>query len=164
MQIVLLVIQLIVAVALIGCILIQRTAQDGGGLMGGGSTMGGLFTARGSANLLTRTTSILATCFLLNCLVLAYMASHEHRASGSPLDMLGAPKTAQTTGQAEGGSEKEAQKDTGGEHTPVSTTPVSTAVPSGGNSVPAQSAKPVAKGGKAAEGKASTPPQVPIAK
>ena len=37
-------------VALISVILIQRTAQDGGGLTGGGSTMGGLFTARGSAN------------------------------------------------------------------------------------------------------------------
>lgn len=79
MENVLLVIQLIIAVAMVLVILLQRTAQDGGGLMGGGSTMGGLFTARGSANLLTRTTAILAACFILNSLALGYIASSEHR-------------------------------------------------------------------------------------
>jgi preprotein translocase subunit SecG len=87
MQNILLVIQLMVAVALIGVILIQRTAQDGGGLMGGGNTMGGLFTARGSANLLTRTTAFLATVFILNSLVLGYIASNQHH-THSVLDQL----------------------------------------------------------------------------
>jgi len=57
-------------------ILFQRTAQDGGGLVGGGSTMGGLFTARGfgqSAH--SRTTAVLATLFILNSLTLGYIAS-----------------------------------------------------------------------------------------
>jgi preprotein translocase subunit SecG len=79
MQTVLLVVQLLIAVALIAVVLIQRTAQDGGGLMGGGATMGGLFTARGSANLLTRTTAVLATVFILNSLALGYIASSQHQ-------------------------------------------------------------------------------------
>ena|ERR1700722_7528388 len=87
MQVVLLVVQLLVAVSLIGVILIQRTAQDGGGLTGGGSTMGGLFTARGSANLLTRTTAVLATIFICNSLLLGYLASNQHQGH-SVLDQL----------------------------------------------------------------------------
>ncbi len=79
MQNVLLVVQLILAVALVAVILIQRTAQDGGGLTGGGSTMGGLFTARGSANLLTRVTAVLATLFIVNSLALGMMASSQHK-------------------------------------------------------------------------------------
>ena len=98
MQNVLLVFQLIVAIALIGVILIQRTAQDGGGLTGGGSTMGGLFTARGSANLLTRVTAILATLFILNCLALGYLASSAHQTK-SVIDQI-APVEAPATNTA----------------------------------------------------------------
>jgi preprotein translocase subunit SecG len=88
-----LVIQILIAVALIGIILVQRTSQDGGGLMGGGSTMGGLFTARGSANLLTRATAILATMFIINSLALGILASREHQSS-SIIDQL-APQSQQ---------------------------------------------------------------------
>lgn len=94
MQVVMLVIQILIAVSLIGIILVQRTSQDGGGLMGGGSTMGGLFTARGSANLLTRTTAILATLFILNSLALGIMASREHKTQGV-IDQL-VPQTQST--------------------------------------------------------------------
>ena len=89
MQNVLLVVQLIIALALIAVILVQRTAQDGGGLTGGGGggTMGGLFTARGSANLLTRATAALATLFILNCLALGALASSEHQ-SRSLIDQI----------------------------------------------------------------------------
>jgi preprotein translocase subunit SecG len=104
MQVVLLVIQLMVAVALIGAILIQRTAQDGGGLMGGGNTMGGLFTARGSANLLTRTTAVLATIFILNSLALGYIASSQHQ-THSVLDQL-APSAPAPTAPAQPAPEK----------------------------------------------------------
>lgn len=78
MDTVLLVIHLLVAVSLVCVILMQRSSQDGGGLMGGSSTMGGLFTARGSANLLSRTTAVLATAFILLSLVLGIMASQRH--------------------------------------------------------------------------------------
>jgi preprotein translocase subunit SecG len=69
---------MMLAVALIMVILMQRTAQDGGGLMGGSSTMGGLFTARGSANLLTRTTAVLATAFICTSLLLGIIAGQRH--------------------------------------------------------------------------------------
>ena len=84
MSTVVLVIHLIIATALVGVILIQRS--EGGALSGlGGGTMGGLMTARGTANLLTRTTAILATCFIVTSMVLALLASHG-RAGRSILD------------------------------------------------------------------------------
>ncbi len=87
MQNILLVFQILLALALIATILIQRTAQDGGGLTGGGSTMGGLFNARGSANLLTRATAVLATLFICNSLLLGVMATHQ-RDNQSLLDKV----------------------------------------------------------------------------
>ena len=73
MQTLLLVAELIIAVALIGFVLLQRS--EGGALgMGGGSSMGGLFTARGAADTLTRTTSILAFLFFTVCIVLNILA------------------------------------------------------------------------------------------
>lgn len=76
MENVILVIHLLLALAMILLILIQRTAQDGGGLTGGG-TMGGMFTARGSANMLTRTTAILAASFIVTSLILTAIASRH---------------------------------------------------------------------------------------
>jgi preprotein translocase subunit SecG len=67
MQTVLLVIHVILAAAMIGIILIQRS--EGGGL-GMGRSDAGLMTARGQANLLTRTTAILAALFFLTSLAL----------------------------------------------------------------------------------------------
>ncbi len=78
MQTVLLVIHLLITVAMIGVILIQRSE---GGMGLGGGTMGGLMTTRGSANLLTHTTAILAGCFLVTSLALAILASHQNRPS-----------------------------------------------------------------------------------
>ena len=73
MQTILLVAELIIAIALIGFVLLQRS--EGGGLaMGGSSSMGGLFTARGAADTLTRTTSVLAFLFFLTCIVLNILA------------------------------------------------------------------------------------------
>lgn len=74
MQTILLVIHLLITAAMIGVILIQRSE---GGMGLGGGTMGGLMTTRGSANLLTHTTAILAACFLATSLGLAILASHQ---------------------------------------------------------------------------------------
>ncbi|MFC7332054.1 preprotein translocase subunit SecG [Rhodocista pekingensis] len=71
MEKVVLVVHLLIAVSLVGVVLIQKS--EGGGLGIGGGTMGGLMTTRGSANLLTRTTAILAACFFTTSLVLAAM-------------------------------------------------------------------------------------------
>ena len=76
---VVLVIHLILAAALVGVILLQRS--EGGALGGlGGGTFGGLMSARGSANLLTRTTAILAGCFIATSVALALLASHSRNA------------------------------------------------------------------------------------
>lgn len=72
METVVLVIHLLIALALVGVILMQRS--EGGGLGIGGGGVGGMLTARGTANLLTRTTAILAGSFMFTSIVLALMA------------------------------------------------------------------------------------------
>lgn len=80
---VILVVHLILAVALVAVILLQRS--EGGALGIGGGTMGGLMTTRGSANLLTRVTAALAAFFICTSLALAILSS-ANRAPTSILD------------------------------------------------------------------------------
>ncbi len=83
----LLILHLIVTLALIGTVLIQRS--EGGGL-GIGTTqgMGSFMSGRGTANLLTRTTAILAAIFMGLSLTLAVL---NKGTSGVGRDILGAP-------------------------------------------------------------------------
>ena len=76
MQTLLLVAELIIAVALIGFVLLQRSEGGALGMGGGGGGMGGLFTARGAADTLTRTTAVLAFLFFVTCIVLNILALH----------------------------------------------------------------------------------------
>ncbi|MCQ1836761.1 preprotein translocase subunit SecG [Neorhizobium galegae] len=91
MQTVLIVIHLMIVLALVGVVLIQRS--EGGGLgIGGGS---GFMSARGTANALTRTTAILATLFFITSLALGILARYESR----PSDILNRiPQSQQGTG------------------------------------------------------------------
>ena len=66
------VIQAIIAAALVGVVLMQRS--EGGGLGIGGGGPGGLMSARGAADFLTRTTKWLAVLFVLLSIVLAALA------------------------------------------------------------------------------------------
>ena len=68
----LLVVHTLIAIGLVGVILLQRS--EGGGLGIGGGTGGGLMSARGAANLLTRSTTVLASLFILSSIVLAVLA------------------------------------------------------------------------------------------
>ena len=70
----LLIVQTLVAVAMITVILMQRS--EGGGFTGGGSPSG-LMTARGAADFLTRATTILASVFILLSIVLAALAAQQ---------------------------------------------------------------------------------------
>ncbi len=76
---VLLVIHLMLAISMIGVVLLQRSEGGGlgigGGGGGGGGGMGGFLTGRGTANLLTRATAILAGCFMLTSISLTILAS-----------------------------------------------------------------------------------------
>jgi preprotein translocase subunit SecG len=66
------VVQAIVAAALVGVILMQKS--EGGGLGTGGGNPSGLMSARGAADFLTRTTGILATIFVVLSIALAALA------------------------------------------------------------------------------------------
>ncbi len=74
----LLVVQAIIATCLVTVILMQRS--EGGGLGVGGSPAG-FMSARGAADFLTRTTTILASLFVLLSIVMAVMASVKHAPS-----------------------------------------------------------------------------------
>jgi preprotein translocase subunit SecG len=104
MQTLLLVIELVVAVLLIVFILLQRSeggALGIGGGGGGGGGFGGLFSPRGAADTLTRTTSWLAVVFFVVCLALNLLVARGHKQQ-SMLDsqpvpartLPSAPKTA----------------------------------------------------------------------
>jgi preprotein translocase subunit SecG len=72
---VLLVIHLLVAVGLVGVVLLQRS--EGGALGIGGGGGGGFLTGRGTANLLTRATAVLAAVFIVTSLALARLAGGD---------------------------------------------------------------------------------------
>ena len=80
METIVIVIHLLVVIALVGVVLLQRS--EGGGLgIGGGS---GFMTARGAANVLTRTTAFLAVAFFATSLTLSIIA----RYGAQPVDIL----------------------------------------------------------------------------
>jgi len=79
-QFVLIVFHLLVTLVLIGVILLQK-GEDGGAA--GGGVTNPLFSTRASKNGLTMATSILATIFFLNCIVLAILIRNESRLSQS---------------------------------------------------------------------------------
>lgn len=92
METIILVIHLLLAIALVAVILLQRS--EGGALgIGGG---GGVMTGRGAANLLTRTTAILATGFMATSIILAILAGN----TGEPVSILDSAPDAAAPAQA----------------------------------------------------------------
>ena len=69
----LLIIHLILALTMIGAVLLQRSEGGALGIGGGG---GGLMSGRGTANLLTRVTAVLAALFMLSSLLLSILAAN----------------------------------------------------------------------------------------
>src|ERR1700690_409586 len=96
MQSVLIVLQLMASISLVICVLLQRSEGGALGMGGGGSGFGGLFSPRGAADTLTRTTAILAALFFLTCLGLNLLALHgrnEQSILDAPVNSQGpAPK------------------------------------------------------------------------
>jgi preprotein translocase subunit SecG len=86
MSSVLLVIHLIIAIALVATVLLQRSEGGALGMGGGGGGGGGLFTGRGAANVLTRVTAVLAGLFFVTSILLTLLA----RGDGSPQSILDA--------------------------------------------------------------------------
>lgn len=67
----LLAVHFVLTLAIIGLILLQKHDSDGALGSSGGGTANGMFSVRGQANILTRSTAVLMTIFALNCLVMA---------------------------------------------------------------------------------------------
>ena len=79
---ILLVVHLLVAVAIVVLVLLQQgKGSDMGAAFGGGSSQS-LFGARGSANFLSRATSILVTLFFISSLTLAYFYTRQSETAG----------------------------------------------------------------------------------
>ena len=91
MQTILVFAELVIAVALIIFVLLQRSEGGALGMGGGGGGFGGLFSPRGAADTLTRTTAILAALFFLTCLGLNLLALHGRNEQS----ILDAPVTSQ---------------------------------------------------------------------
>jgi preprotein translocase subunit SecG len=81
MTTVLLLIHLLIAVALIGVVLLQRSEGGGLGIGGGGSS--GFMTGRGTANLLTRATAGLAAAFFVTSIGLDSLDQGKQRLPSS---------------------------------------------------------------------------------
>lgn len=81
-----LVVQMLSALAMIGLILIQHgKGADMGAAFGSGGS-GSLFGATGGANFLSRTTAVLAAVFFVCTLLLAYFSNARPVSSGSVLE------------------------------------------------------------------------------
>ena len=87
MQTVVIVVHLLIVLTMIGLVLLQRS--EGGGLGMGGGGGGGFMSARGTANLLSRSTAYLAAAFFVTSLLLSWLAGYERKPT-SILD-TGAP-------------------------------------------------------------------------
>jgi preprotein translocase subunit SecG len=140
MQTVLIVIHLMIVLALVGVVLIQRS--EGGGLgIGGGS---GFMSARGTANALTRTTAILATLFFITSLSMGVLARYSEKPTDI-LDQIPAGQTTQGNGilDAIGGAPaKPVEPTDNGVPTNKATTPAAPAA--NAPAAPAASAAPAA--------------------
>ncbi len=103
---VILVIHLIIALALIGIVLIQRSEGGALGISSGGGA-GSLFSARGVGNTLTRTTAFLALAFFVTSIALTVLST-KRSGGGSvfdtvPTEQAPAGKTPDAGGQSNGG-------------------------------------------------------------
>ncbi|WP_137392351.1 preprotein translocase subunit SecG, partial [Rhodoligotrophos defluvii] len=142
MEEVILVIHLIVAIALVAVVLLQRSEGGALGIGGGGS----MFASRGAANVLTRATAILAGIFFLTSIVLTLM--HSRGGTGSVFDeLIRDQQPAQSSGQGEGGGSGSVLPVLPGGPTPAPSPPApaapAPASPTPGTAVPGASA-PVA--------------------
>ncbi len=88
MIIVLFIVHVLVALALIGVIMLQKS--EGGALGMGGGGMSGFMTGRSTANLLTRTTAILGAAFFATSILLVLLGQAD-RGPRSIIDQGGGP-------------------------------------------------------------------------
>lgn len=93
MIILLFVIHVLIAVALVGVVLLQKSEGGALGMGGGGGGMSGFMTGRSTANLLTRTTAILAAVFMATSILLVLLNSPTKGPPRSFIDEGPGPNT-----------------------------------------------------------------------
>ncbi len=91
MESVVLVIHLFLALAIIGLVLLQRSEGGGLGIGGGSGGLGGLASAKGTANILSRATGICAFAFFSTSLLLGILAGTHSRDREGILEGLEVP-------------------------------------------------------------------------
>jgi len=161
MTTVLIVIHLMVVLAMIGLVLLQRSE---GGALGIGGGAGGFMTGRGAGNVLTHATGVLAIVFFMTSIGLAFLARMESRPSDIfdtlpgqsqpaapappvPAPAAGAPTSAEDVLRGLGGPQAPpAAEDAGGTEAPA-----------------AEGAAPAADSTAAPAGPAATAPAIPAA-
>lgn len=91
MSTVILLIHVIIAIALVGVILLQRSEGGALGIGGGGGGGGGtgFMTGRSAGDALTRTTAILAACFFATSIALSILANHNTASTPSIVPTTG---------------------------------------------------------------------------
>jgi len=99
-----LILQLLSALAMIGLVLVQHgKGADMGASFGSGAS-GSLFGATGSANFLSRSTAVCATVFFCCTLGLAYMSNHRGGAAAADTSVLDRPAAAAVVAPAASGA------------------------------------------------------------
>ena len=89
LQVVLLVVQVIIALVMILCVLIQKSGGDSlSGIGGGSGGLGSVISSKASANILTKITMFLVTAFMLNCLILALISNKISSSSSLKIDKV----------------------------------------------------------------------------
>lgn len=85
---VLLGVHFVLALAIIGLVLLQKHDSDGALGSSGGGAASGMFSVRGQANLLTKSTAWLMTFFMINCLVMAKITKNTPSTKKSVIDRV----------------------------------------------------------------------------
>lgn len=89
LQVFLLILQVVVAVLMIGLVLLQKSDGDSlSGIGGGSGGLNSVMSSKSSANFLTKLTMILVGIFMLNCLVLALISSKINNSNHLEIDRV----------------------------------------------------------------------------
>jgi preprotein translocase subunit SecG len=89
LQVFLLVLQVVVAVLMIGLVLLQKSDGDSlSGIGGGSGGLNSVISSKSSANFLTKLTMFLVAIFIFNCLVLALISSKINNSNSLQIDKI----------------------------------------------------------------------------
>lgn len=129
-MVIILVVHLLIAIALVGAILLQKKEGGLGGLGGGSGGMGGMMSGRAKSDLLSRTTGILAAAFFVTSLALAIIGARDTQ-TGPLVPATGAATAAPAAPAGDAGSAAGGAAPTEPAPAEPATQPTTPAVPAG---------------------------------